>query len=338
MNDIDRFISFLKENYSYEKIKVENNNLTVGGSLYLRGTNITELPDNLTVGGSLYLRGTKITELPDNLTVGGSLDLSETNITKLPDNLTVGGSLYLRGTNITELPDNLTVGGSLYLRGTKITELPDNLTVGEYLDLEGTKITKLPDNLTVGGSLDLSGTNIRKLPDNLTVGGNLYLSGTNITNIYEESKKVKRLEEGYNKKSNYIYYDGILWGNVKHVKKRENITIYKTPLGYCAVEDELSAHGKTLREAIEDLTFKKLRNTDTSEIVEEVRKTGKVTRLQYRAITGACRAGTEAFCNRNNIKEEQEEISLEELAKILIPGKDYGAETFWDLIDNEVLK
>ena len=35
---------------------------TVGGSLYLRGTSITALPDNLTVGGSLDLRGTSITD------------------------------------------------------------------------------------------------------------------------------------------------------------------------------------------------------------------------------------------------------------------------------------
>lgn len=33
-----------------------------GGSLDLRGTQITALPDNLTVGGSLYLRGKSITD------------------------------------------------------------------------------------------------------------------------------------------------------------------------------------------------------------------------------------------------------------------------------------
>ena len=32
-----------------------------GGSLYLRGTQITALPEGLTVGGSLYLRDTQIT-------------------------------------------------------------------------------------------------------------------------------------------------------------------------------------------------------------------------------------------------------------------------------------
>ena len=53
----------------------------VNGSLDLRGTGITSLPDNLTVGGYLDLRGTGITSLPDNLTVGGSLDLEGTGIT-----------------------------------------------------------------------------------------------------------------------------------------------------------------------------------------------------------------------------------------------------------------
>ncbi|WP_256185867.1 hypothetical protein, partial [Desulfovibrio desulfuricans] len=52
--------------------------LDVEGSLDLRGTQITALPDNLTVGGYLDLRGTQITALPDNLTVGGYLDLEGT--------------------------------------------------------------------------------------------------------------------------------------------------------------------------------------------------------------------------------------------------------------------
>lgn len=44
-----------------------------GGSLYLRNTPITSLPDGLSVGGSLYLRGTPITSLPDGLSVGGRI-------------------------------------------------------------------------------------------------------------------------------------------------------------------------------------------------------------------------------------------------------------------------
>ena len=74
-------------------------------------------------GGSIDLRGTGITSLPDGLTVGGSIDLQDcTGITSLPDGLTVGGYLDLRGTGITSLPDGLTVGGYLDLRGTGITD------------------------------------------------------------------------------------------------------------------------------------------------------------------------------------------------------------------------
>ena len=150
------------------------------------------------------------------------------------------------------------VGGSLDLRNTNITELPDNLTVGGYLDLSDTNITELPDNLTVGGSLDLSDTNITELPDNLMVNNNIY--GFNNEKVVSVKKPLK----GYNQERRYIYFDGILWGNVKSVKKVENITIYKTLLGYCVVENELSAHGKTLKQAMEDLTFKKLKNVNVS--------------------------------------------------------------------------
>ena len=266
----------------------------------------------------------EVTEEDGKINVKGSLDLSNTNITELPDNLTVGGSLDLSNTNITELPDNLTVGGSLDLRNTSITELPDNLTVGGSLNLSNTNITELPDNLIVGVSLNLSNTNITELPDNLTVGGSIYeFNGDKISSI----KKVSR---GYNKELKYIYFDGILWGNVKSVKKVDNITMYKTPLGYCVVEDNLSAHGKTLKEAMEDLTFKKLENVNVAEIVKEIKRTGKVNRLQYRAITGACQFGTEQFCKQHNI-EELEEIEIEKLRKILV--NDYGAERFWNLID-----
>lgn len=66
---------------NYTKHQLEEMMKRNGGSLYLRGTGITKLPDNLTVGGYLDLSGTGITELPDNLTVGGSLDLSGTGIT-----------------------------------------------------------------------------------------------------------------------------------------------------------------------------------------------------------------------------------------------------------------
>ena len=98
-----------------------------GGSLYLRGTGITALPDNLTVGDYLDLENcTGITALPDNLTVGGSLDLENcTGITALPDNLTVGGSLYLRGTGITgEVKVNKKLSSKAIATISRVSNMP----------------------------------------------------------------------------------------------------------------------------------------------------------------------------------------------------------------------
>ena len=101
---------------------------------------------------------------------------------------------------------------------------------------------------------------------------------------------------------------------------------------YIAKEGKLSAHGYTIREAVDDLTYKKLDSIDTKQIVNEIKKNGKVTRNQYRKITGACSFGTNKFCVEHNI-QDLEEISLEDLRKILI--NDYGAEKFWKLINGE---
>jgi hypothetical protein len=267
-----------------------------GGSLYLRGTGITSLPENLTVGGSLYLRGTGITSLPENLTVGGSLYLEGcTGITSLPENLTVGGSLYLEGcTGITALPENLTVNGYLDLRCTGTTSLPENLTVGGYLDLRGTGITSLPENLTVGGSLDLEGcTGITSLPENLTVGGSLDLEGctgitslpenltvngyldlrcTGITSLPENltvggsldlrgtgitNRKHRALKNGDFVPGRYLYADNIL----THVKSKRTLNGYTFYQGKIKGKNVVSdgthyAHCKTLREGIADILFK----------------------------------------------------------------------------------
>ena len=140
-------------------------------------------------------------------------------------------------------------------------------------------------------------------------------------------------------------FDG-LWTVKLSEKKRENIKIIKAidideiyyknadeiKEIYIAIEGELSAHGYTLREAIDDLTLKKLDNVDVSFIVLTIKETGKVTRSQYRAITGACSFGTNKFCEQHNI-QDLEEIELNELRKILID--DYGAKKFWELIDED---
>ena len=328
------FVKYLKNhNINFEE---KDGKITVGGWLDLRGTNITSLPDNLTVGGSLYLRGTNITSLPDNLTVGGSLYLRGTNITSLPDNLTVGGWLDLSGTNITSLPDNLTVGGWLDLSDTNITSLPDNLTVGGSLDLRGTNITSLPDNLTVGGSLDLSDTKITSLPDNLTVGGSLDLSDTKINS--KELKKAKTPDKQKMFEFNLSVQAKLSWQNGRYrifdgifcevLRKLKNA--YKVKIGlatkYVITDGVNYAHGDTIKKAREDLIYK-ISDRDTSQY-EGLSLNSIVTREEaikmYRAITGACEAGTKHFVS--GLKELNQRYTIAEIIE-LTEGQ-FGATEF----------
>ena len=62
----------------------------------------------------------------DNLTVGGYLDLRDTNITALPDNLTVGGYLDLQGTNITASKVKRKLPEDFYLKIALSVELKFN--------------------------------------------------------------------------------------------------------------------------------------------------------------------------------------------------------------------
>ena len=123
-------------------------------------------------------------------------------------------------------------------------------------------------------------------------------------------------------------------------KKRDEITIikglsfqdYKTEV-YIVKSGEFSAHGENLKQAMDDLLYKKTKSEETEKIVEEIKKTGKVNRAQYRAITGACQFGTEQFIQQHNI-QDLEKIELSELRKILTLDN-FGAEKFWRLIDEK---
>ena len=275
----------------------------MGGSLYLRNTGITSLPDNLTVGGSLYLRDTGITSLPDNLTVGGSLYLRNTGITSLPDNLTVGGSLYLSDTGITSLPDNLTVGGSLDLRNTGITSLPDNLTVGGSLDLRDTGIT---DTSKVNRTLSAEARRKIAAKQNMCLtwewSGRTYIKVDGIFSVVDKHHgNVWCVHQLGSKKQTYIVTDG----------------------------ENHYAHGDSIDEARKDLVYK-ICDRNKSEY-ESLTLESKLTYNEavecYRVITGACSAGTRDFC-KNILPESKrkEKYTVREIIE-LTKGQ-YGSEAF----------
>jgi len=245
---------------------------------------------------------------------------------------TVGGYLDLRGTGITALPENLTVGGYLDLEGcTGITALPENLTVGGSLDLEGcTGITALPENLTVGGSLDLRGTGITALPENLTVGGSLDLEGcTGITRI--DTKPLPMMLSWQN--GRFILIDSILSEVIsKHGLIMETLRVGKKYIEYIVTDGNgRYSHGSTIKEAKESLIYK-LADRDTSKYksmnLETVLTFSEAVQC-YRAITGACEAGTRGFVQQNGQKETYTINEMIEVTK----GQ-YGNKEFTEFFSN----
>jgi len=242
--------------------------------------------------------------------------------------------LIKAGINFEEKDGAITVGGSLYLRNTGITSLPDNLTVGGWLDLSKTGITSLPDNLTVGGWLDLSSTGITSLPDNLTVGGWLDLSSTGITS--KEREKVKKPQNMVEfqlsvqaklswQNGRYRIFDGIFCEVLRKLKNA-----YKVKIGlatkYVVTDGVNYAHGDTIKEARADLMYK-ISDRDTSQY-EDLSLDSVVTKedaiKMYRAITGACEAGTKHFVG--GLRELKPRYTIAEIIE-LTEGQ-FGATDF----------
>jgi hypothetical protein len=163
------------------------------------------------------------------------------------------------------------------------------------------------------------------------VGGYLDLQGTQITSPKELKRPASNfsisvkasIECRFNLRG-FTIADGILaWvissrGKIKKVriagKKSESYLI--------SDENGNSAHGKTIKEAREDLVYKVIAKFDD----ELPRKaTGKEWVGIYRAVTGACGAGVRNFVEQTG-KSLDDEYTAKQIAK-LVSGQ-YGAEKF----------
>ena len=184
-----------------------------------------------------------------------------------------------------------------------------------------------------GGWLDLRGTQITALPDNLTVGGWLDLHGTQIINKTAEKRKVQRLIDGTIKK-HYIYADGVLFHRTGREHKIGEYTLYSGKInGQMLVTDgKLWAHCKTAKEGIADILFKRAEDRGADQyrgIDLDEPRTVEELKTMYRIITGACRAGTEAFVN--SIRDLKETYTVREALEIT-KGQ-YNAEAFSRFFD-----
>jgi hypothetical protein len=139
-------------------------------------------------------------------------------------------------------------------------------------------------------------------------------------------KNVKKLKSGYNKKKGYCYFDNILT-KVLRVSKKKNYTIYTTPFNFVAQKGKFTAHGETVKKAIQDLEFKIISEKLKK---EPIKKDTMITMQYYRLITGACESGCRDWINMNEIKKEK--IKTIDLLPILEKTNAYGLERFKQLI------
>ena len=220
-------------------------------------------------------------------------------------------------------------------RNVKVKKEGAGYTVPGSLDLSRcTGLTSLPE-LTVGGSLDLSGcTGLTSLPE-LTVGGSLDLSGcTGLKNINElKSKMNYSLPNILSwKNGKYILVDGILSEVIsKHGNSWKTHRVGKKDTEYIISDGEgRYSHGATIKEARDSL-FYKLKDRDTSEYKKMTPDTvlSFADAIQcYRAITGACEAGTRGFIETHG---KQKKYTIAEMVQITKGA--WGSDTFSKFFD-----
>ena len=133
------------------------------------------------------------------------------------------------------------------------------------------------------------------------------------------------------RKHGYLFADGIL-SRIVSKRNHGEVIVYKTTkignsdkVVYVVQRGEVFSHGETVRQAIHDLRYK---STDRDTTKYEKWTLDSVHPLEqvissYRAITGACEAGTRQWCEGKNLPDK-----LSVKMAIRATRGAYGAEKF----------
>ena len=172
--------------------------------------------------------------------------------------------------------------------------------------------------------------------EKIIINGSLDLRSLTVVDKKILNNNVNKLTEGYNKEKEYCYFDGIL-SKVINVIIKKDYTIFTVNNGFIVKKDNFTAHGKTVKQAIQDVEFKivqdKLKN-------EPVYKDTLITVNRYKLLTGACDMGCRDFMMKNNIPYkivnnltvEENPMTASELLQLLKINNSYGVNKFESLI------
>jgi hypothetical protein len=351
MNELIEFLD--KYNVVYE---VEGD-LVVAGVIDLGDNKLTSLPESfgsikcdwLDLGfnyltslpesfgnikcNRLELSFNRLTKLPESFgnVKCNRLDLDYNNLVELPESFgnVKCNWLDLSNNNLTNLPESFgnVKCGNLYLYFNKLTNLPESFSniKCDWLDLSNNKLTSLPKSFgnIKCNCLNLGNNKLTSLPESFgnVKCNNLDLYFSNLTE-FPEVRKFDEIEIT----DEYIYCDKTLtWFD--EIKKVNEYTIYVGCFDDFVVtkDNEVFAHGKSIRQSISDLLFK-LSDRDTEkyksiDLNEQIPIEQAI--VMYRTITGACSYGVESFMEN---KKFSETISVNEIMDIV--DNQYGSVEF----------
>jgi hypothetical protein len=159
-----------------------------------------------------------------------------------------------------------------------------------------------------------------------TINGPLYLNSLTTCDKDKLKSNVKQLKVGYNKKKGNCFFDGLL-SKVLHFSNKMGYNIYKTPFGFIVQKGKKTAHGNTIKKAIEDLEFKVI----SEKLKKAPIKDDTIIDIKYyRLITGACEQGVLSFISSNGLKKDK--YKAKDLLPILEKANAYGLDKFKSLI------
>ncbi len=275
------------------------------------------LPNLTSVGGSVSVRGGSKLSVPNLTSVGGYVDVWENAKLTVPNLTSIGGSV--------------SVGENAKLTGPNLTSIGGSVSVGENAKLSVPNLTSVGGFVSVGENAKLSVPNLTSIGGPVDVWGNAKLIRSKTEITYDRSM----LERSFNA-SGYTFVDRILAkivhtrGNVKKI-----IIAGQSEISYLVSDGEHHAHGKTLKQAQDDLRFKKIAEKLKT---EPIKADTIITVMYYRTVTGSCETGVKQWIDATFDEAQKSDIlkngiRADKLLPILKAKRAYGFERFQSLVE-----
>ena len=254
-----------------------------------------------------YVNLRSLTTLPERVEFNNQGNVNLYNLTTLPEGVEFNNQGFVDLRSLTTLPEGVEFNNQGYVYLYNLTTLLEGVKFNNqgYVNLRS--LTTLPEGVGFNNQGDV---NLRSLTGKHNYRGKLlefkHIDG--YTMIIESTKKS---------------------GDFTIMKSRyfKGGEISDMPKCWIASRGDYFAHGKTMKQAIEDVNFKYLQATlDVTELVESIKKSKVVTKNDYRLLTGACSMGCDEFMKEHGIKDS---VPLDDCKKLVRNA--YGGERFNEL-------